>query len=445
MTRPVPVLEGRFDHAVLVTVDADGYPLSVAVEFRHDPTEGMLRLARPATLAGALAAGAEVNVMLSHIRPRPGAGYDERRYVSIWGPVVAASDGEVSVRIERSEHWDEATVPFPELCERAVPRARRYLAELSARLGHEVRPALAMPWLLLRATRLPFLTGALVSVFVGLAIAAKDAPFHGGLALLTVIGACAVHAGLNVANDVFDTLSGADAANATPTPFSGGSRVVVHGLLSMRQLVAIGVACYAIGFGIGLYLAVERGFWPLMAIGIAGAIVSLEYTAPPLRLVYHGLGEVAVVVGFGPIMTLGAYYVEAQRWSWEAFYASLPIGILIALILYVNEIPDRHGDAIAGKRTLPVRLPRETVIRGYAVCAWVAFALIAAGALLGWMPRATLIALAAAALVPGVIRGLHAGYDDAYELVPAMARNIQLHLATGLLLVAGYLVAIVTS
>lgn len=442
MTRPLPVLEGRFDHAVLVTTDRDGYPLSVAVEFRHQAADGVLRLARPAMLGAEIAAGSPVNVMLSHIRPRPGAGYDERRYVSVWGPVVAASERELSVRIERSEHWDEQTLPFPALCERAVPRARRYLAALSARLGREVRPQLATPWLLLRATRLPFLTGTLVSVFLGLAIAAKDAPFRWGLALLTVIAACAVHAGLNVANDVFDTLSGADAANATPTPFSGGSRVVVHGLLTMRQLVAIGVVCYAIGLGIGLHLAIERGFWPLAAIGVAGAVVSLEYTAPPLRLVYHGLGEVAVVLGFGPIMTLGAYYVEAQRWSWEAFYASLPVGILIALILYVNEIPDRHGDAAAGKRTLPVRLPREAVIRGYAVSAWLAFALIAAGALLGWMPRPTLIALAAAAMVPGVVRGLRAGYDDAYALVPAMARNIQLHLVTGILMVVGYVAAL---
>lgn len=297
------------------------------------------------------------------------------------------------------------------------------------------------PWLLVRATRLPFLTGTIVSVFLGLAVAAKDAPFSWWLALLTVIAACAVHAGLNVANDVFDTLSGADAANPTPTPFSGGSRVVVNRLLSMKQLVAIGVVCYSIGLGIGLGLAVTRGFWPLFWIGLAGAVISVEYTAPPLRLVYRGLGEIAVVIGFGPIMTLGAYTVGAQKWSWEALYASLPVGILIALILYVNEIPDRHGDALVGKRTLPVRLPRETIIAGYIVAVGAAFSMIALGAALGWMPRATLIALAGAAMVPGVIRGLHQGYDDAHALVPTMARNIQLHLVTGLLLVAGYVVS----
>jgi 1,4-dihydroxy-2-naphthoate octaprenyltransferase len=313
-----------------------------------------------------------------------------------------------------------------------------------SRLSEEldVRPRLPSAGLLVRATRLPFLTATLASVFLGLAIAAHDAPFRWGLAFLTTVAACAVHLGLNVANDVFDTLSGADAANPTPTAFSGGSRVIVQGLLTVSQMVALGTLCYAVGLGIGLYLAIERGFWPLFSIGAAGAFISIAYTAPPLRLVHRGLGEIAVAIGFGPVMTLGAYYVEAQRLSWEAAYASLPIGILIALVLYVNEVPDRRGDALAGKRTLPVRLSREAIVGGYAVGAALAFVLIVLGAASGVMARPSIMAVAAAPLAGSVYRGLRACYDDPYALVPVMARNIQLHLATGLLLVAGYLVAL---
>jgi 1,4-dihydroxy-2-naphthoate octaprenyltransferase len=306
----------------------------------------------------------------------------------------------------------------------------------------EVPPRLTGAELLVRATRLPFLTATLVSVFLGLAIAAHDAPFRWGLAILTTIAACAVQLGLNVANDVFDTLSGADAANPTPTPFSGGSRVIVQGLLTVPQMVAVGAVCYAVGLGIGLYLAIERGFWPLFSIGAAGAFVSLAYTAPPFRLVHRGLGEIAVAFGFGPAMTLGAYYVEAQRLSWETVYASVPVGILIALVLYVNEVPDRRGDALAGKRTLPVRLSREAVVGGYAAGAAVAFALIVLGAASGVMVRPSIMAVAAAPLAVSVYRGLRTRYDDPYALVPVMAQNIQLHLATGLLLVGGYLVAL---
>ena len=68
---------------------------------------------------------------------------------------------------------------------------------------------------------------------------------------------------------------------------------------------------------------------------------------------HRGLGELAVFAGFGPIMTLGAYFVQAREYAWEPFLISIPVGILIALVLYVNEVPDRPGDAAAGKRTLP--------------------------------------------------------------------------------------------
>jgi 1,4-dihydroxy-2-naphthoate octaprenyltransferase len=429
----------RYTHAVIAFVGDDGYPMSVATSFRADPERGMIVLDRPAGGSPAPRDGAYVNVLFSHIRPQPGIGYDERRYVSLWGAVREAN-GQLEISAERFEHWDEQQMPFFEYCERAVPRAQRYLAELSRQSGHEVRPWLSTGWLLLRATRLPFLTATVVSVLLGLAIAACDAPFHWGLAVLTLIAACAVHLGLNVANDVFDTLSGADAANVTPTPFSGGSRVIVYGLLSTRQMIALGAACYAVGLGIGLYLAVERGFRPLVGVGAAGAFVSLAYTAPPFRLVHRGLGEIAVALGFGPIMTLGAYYVEAQRFSWEALYASLPVGILIALVLYVNEIPDRRGDERAGKRTLPVRLSPETVVTGYGAAIALAFALIVVGAASGVMARASIIALAAAPMAFSVYRGLQRFYDDPYALMPAMARNIQLHLATGMLLVSGYLI-----
>ena len=74
--------------------------------------------------------------------------------------------------------------------------------------------------------------------------------------------------------------------------------------------------------------------------------ISIFYTAPPFRLVHRGLGELCVLLGFGPIMAVGADYVQLQRWSWEAVYASVPVGLLVAMILYVNEVPDRPGDSV---------------------------------------------------------------------------------------------------
>jgi 1,4-dihydroxy-2-naphthoate octaprenyltransferase len=171
--------------------------------------------------------------------------------------------------------------------------------------------------------------------------------------------------------------------------------------------------------------------------------VSVFYTAPPLRLVHRGLGEIAVAVGFGPIMVLGAYYVQAHRFSGEALYVSVPVAILISLVLYVNEIPDRAGDGAAGKRTLPVRLSKDNVIAGYVGAVVLAYLLIAVGVFSDVLPGPTLIALATIPLAVKVTRGLRASYENPYALMPSMAQNVKLHAFTGLLLFAGYLTAII--
>jgi 1,4-dihydroxy-2-naphthoate polyprenyltransferase len=383
-----------------------------------------------------------VNVIFSHIRPLPEAGYDERRYVSVWGPMARGADGRLELIPEESQSWDESKVPFFQYSEITVPQAHRYLDALSGRLGRRVRPRLEFFWLALRTTRAPFLTATVIPVALGVAAAALHGRWSIWLALLTLVGAACIHLALNVANDVFDTMSGADPANTRPTQFSGGSRVIHYGLVSLRGAAMVSAGFYVAGIAIGLYLAWLRGFWPLFWLGVAGVVISVIYTAPPLRLVHRGVGEIAVGLGFGPIMLLGSYYVQAQRFSLEALWLSLPVAILIALVLYVNEIPDREGDATAGKRTLPVRWSKSAVIRAYAWATIAAYALILVGAALRLLPWPTLVALATIPLAVRVTRGIRDNYDDPYALMPTMAANIKLHLYTGLLLLAGYLAAI---
>jgi 1,4-dihydroxy-2-naphthoate octaprenyltransferase len=435
-------LEGNFTHAVISFLDDQGYPLSVATGFRVDADRGILELDNVAGEAVAPPAGREVNVILSHVRPQPGIGYDERRYVSMWGTLAPSGAG-LSFTPDRIQRWDEQDMTFFEYSERGVPQAQRYLEQVSREQGRTVKPKLSPGWLLLRATRLPFLSATFVPVALGVAVAAHDGEWHWWLALLTLVAACAVHLGLNVANDVFDTASGADRANVNPTQFSGGSRVILYGLLSMRQMVLLMLGFYAVGAGIGLYLAITRGFWPLFGIGMAGLVISVFYTAPPFRFVHRGLGEICVFLGFGPIMAIGAYYVQAQRWSWEAIYASVPVGILIALVLYVNEVPDRPGDAAAGKRTLPVRWTKDIVIAAYVAAVASAFTFVFAGAVGQIMPWPTIIALGAVPLAFPVYTGLRDFYESPYQLMPRMAKGVQLHLVAGLLLIVGYVVAIV--
>jgi 1,4-dihydroxy-2-naphthoate octaprenyltransferase len=431
----------RFSHAVLVFVDDDGYPLSVATDFETDPERGVVKLRAVAGAEVQPPEDEQVNVVFSHIRPQPGIGYDERRYVSLWG-TLDQENGELVLTPERELRWDEEEMSFFEFSERGVPQARRYFENLSAERGRPVRPKLAPGWLFLRATRLPFLSATIVPIGLGIVIAAYRHGFTWWAALLTLIGGAAIHLGINVFNDVFDTQSGADAANVNPTQFSGGSRVILYGLLDMRAMTGIALAMYAVGIGIGIVLAATRG-WNLLWIGVAGALIGVFYTAPPLRLVHRGLGEIAVLAGFGPIMALGGYFAQAKHYAWEPFLLSLPVGILIALVLYVNEVPDRPADAAAGKRTLPVRFSKTTIVRGYEAAVVAAFGLIVLFAVLRVSPWSTLIALLAAPLALPVDRALRESYEQPYALMPAMAKNIQLHLVTGLLLIVGYVIAIV--
>ncbi len=428
---------GAYPHVVVSWIADDGYPISVATDFEVDLDAVTVRLAPPGGMP--IPSDREVGVVGSHIRPQPGVGYDERRYRELWGHV---SDGATLVPT-RAWGWDEKEVPFFEYSERSVPQSRQYLANLSVEKGRHIRPRLGPFWLALRTTRLPFLSATAVPVLLGIAVAASHGAFTWWTALLTLIGGSFAHLAINVTNDVFDTLSGADEANTTPTMYSGGSRVAVYDLVTVRGLVAIAAGLFGVAAAIGLILVAVTGSMTLLWIGVAGIAIGIAYTAPPLKLVYRGLGELAVAIGFGPVMLLGAYVVQTGRIAWEPLVLSLVPGILIALILFVNEIPDRRSDAEAGKRTLPVRFRPAVIRAGYLAAAVAAFAVIVGGVAAGVLPWPTLVALAAVPIAFRVHAGLGVHYDSPYTLMAVMGTNVSLNLVVGGLLLAGYVVTIV--
>ena len=431
---------GAFSHAVITTVDPSGYPVSVATGFR---LEGRALALEPVSLGMGTAdilGDGEVHVVFSHIRPQPGVGYDERNYVEFGGS-LETSGATWRFKPTSARGWAESDIHFMELCERALPQARRYLAALSAGREVAVKAKMSLGTRFFVATRLPFLTATLVPVAVGIAAAGYEHHFNLGLAALTLLGAVLVHLGLNVANDVFDAISGADDANVNPTMFSGGSRVIQYGLVSLRQMIALSATFYALATAIGVVLVLLAGPG-LLWLGVAGILISVFYTAPPLKLVHRGLGEAAVALGFGPIMVLGAYYVQAGNYTLRPLVLSIPVAVMVMLILYANEIPDRASDALAGKRTLVVRLTRGAVIRGYAIAATVAYSALAAGVVAGILPWPTLLALVTLPLAVRTARGLSRDYDDPYTLMASLQNNIVLHLTTGICLVAGTLLGI---
>jgi 1,4-dihydroxy-2-naphthoate octaprenyltransferase len=424
-----------YPYQIATWVGDDGYPVSIAVTAAFDPAGRIAAFAEPAGLA--VPTDREVSLTGSHIRPQPGYGYDERRHVTVWGRATVA-DGRVTLAARRAWGWDEAEVPFFEYSERSIGQSRKYFDALSAERGTPVKPRLSLGWLVLRSTRLPFLSATVIPVLLGIAIAATHGWFDLVAAALTVVGAACVHLGLNVANDVFDTVQGADDANVTPTQYSGGSRVIQYGLVSLRRMATVATGFYLAALAIGLVLLAFWGSPALLVIGVLGFIVSIGYTAPPLKFVYRGVGEIAVAVGFGPLMLLGAYVVQSLGvLSWEPFVASIPVALFVALILYVNEIPDRRGDAHAGKRTMPVRFSRETVITGYNVTVAVAYVALGVGVVVGILPIPTLLMLLTIPLALQVSRGLRPNYDNPYGLMSVMGVNVQLHLRAGVLLLVG--------
>lgn len=294
-----------------------------------------------------------------------------------------------------------------------------------------------MRWLVV--TRAPFLTATIVPVLVGAAVAYREAGvFSGLLFALTLVGALLVHLGTNMANDYFDWTSGADAANVDyVVPFSGGSRSIELGLITPPRLRRLALACFGLGAAIGLTLTWLRG-WPLLAIGVLGVFLGYAYTAPPVRLCARkGLGELAVGLGFGPLVVAGTYLVQTGRVSAVAIVASLPVALLVTAILYINEFPDHDGDKASGKNNLVVVLGRARAIRYYLILLALAYAIIAAGAATGLFPRWSFVALAGGLFAWRAARVTVAHFADR-QLRAAQANTIAAHLVTGLLLAVAF-------
>ena len=251
------------------------------------------------------------------------------------------------------------------------------------------------------------------SLLLGLCAAGRDGPISWGWAAATVFGIFLLEAAKNASGELFDWDSGADQriAPENRSPFSGGKRVLVDGLMSRGETAMMAFAFYALAAAVGLAIGARepRVVW----LGLIGASIAYFYHAPPLRLSYHGLGELAVALAYGPLIAAGAYLVQRGTVSRSLIEAAIPLGLLIAAFLWINEFPDFEADRAAGKRTLVVRLGRRSASLWFAAIVFVAFALAAAlgawGGFLG-MP----LALRAA-------RRLRASPEVTAAIIPAQA------------------------
>jgi 1,4-dihydroxy-2-naphthoate octaprenyltransferase len=279
-----------------------------------------------------------------------------------------------------------------------------------------------------------------MGVFLGAAIAhARTGSFDALLFALTLAGVVFIHLGTNVANDYFDHLSGNDALNTQfVRPFTGGSRLIQEKLLSPRSVLALSIVLLAAAAAIGAVLAALRG--PVIALlGAFGIASGIFYVAPPVRLAARGFGELFIGLNFGVLIVTGSYFVQTRSVSWESLTASLPLAVLIAAVVFINEFQDMNADARTGKRTLVVRMGLRKASGIYGVIMLGAFVPTAAGAASGIMPRTTLLALGVLPLALKAIAVARARYGSPKELAPANALTIVCHALTGALLTVGYL------
>lgn len=291
-----------------------------------------------------------------------------------------------------------------------------------------------------RAVRAPFFTASLVPVLLGSAVvmAAREGGWSSAYFVLTLIGVLGIQAGTNLANDYYDYKSGNDVINKNRSPFNGGSGSLVEGVFRPEKIKQAFTASYALSLAIALYLSVKVG-WPVLVIALFGIFSGYYYSAPPLYLASRGVGEFFVGLNFGTLVVLGTYFVQAGGFTLQAFYASLPVALLIAAVLMINQFPDYDADKAVGKKHLVVRLGKERGVKLYIAIVALAYTLIMLGPFLGLMPKAALLALLPGVLAVKGIRILIANYDAPRALLPANSITIKLHLFTGLLLALGFL------
>ena len=284
------------------------------------------------------------------------------------------------------------------------------------------------------ATRPAFLSVTFVGCLLGLATAAfSGIGIDPALATATLFFALLAHAGANVINDYYDALSGCDAANTERQfPFTGGSRFIQNGVLSLRATGIFGHVLLAAVIPAGLWLTAVSGSG-LLLVGLAGLAVGWAYSAPPLKLQSRGLGEFAITAGW-LLLVVGSDYVQRRGWAFAPAAAGLGFALLVANVLYINQFPDVRADAGAGKHTLVVRLGIDHARWGYVAIAVLAYGWLLLMVLLGDLPAPASLALLPALASIAAGRRLWSRAAQPAELPPALKLTILAAVSHGLLL-----------
>ena len=259
----------------------------------------------------------------------------------------------------------------------------------------------------------------------------EDGAAHVASAFFALVGALLIQIGTNFSNDYIDFLKGADTGAR-----KGPLRVTQAGLVSPRAMKRATFLTFALAFATGLYL-VWRGGWPVLLIGALSIVAGVLYTAGRYSLAYLGLGDLFVLLFFGPVAVGGTYYVQALDLTWEVLVAGLGPGLLAAALLVVNNLRDADEDRAAGKKTLVVRFGRRFGV-GLYLFSVVGAALVPVALYLA--TEAHPFALAAVGTVPMAIPAVRTLFRtrEARHLNPLLGTTARLLLVYSLLFSIGW-------
>lgn len=293
----------------------------------------------------------------------------------------------------------------------------------------------------LRVLGPPFIAlTAVVSLLAGAIAFRETGMLNIRLWILSAAGLICIHFGTSCLNDYFDFLSGTDTINPTPTPFSGGSRVIQDGSLTPHALLTAACAAITIGAIIDIYLAFLKGL-PVLLLGIAGIFFAVGYVQPQINLSKRGFGELAVGLSFGPIMLSGVYYVQTQRINPEIVLIGIVMGLLASGVLWINQIPDYEADKTTGKTNWVVRVGKKKASRIFVIMFSLVYASTALLISRNIVPRTGWVVFLTALPAVKACGIAVKNFNDVEALLPANALAIAVTIIFGLLLSLVFLFA----
>ena len=296
-----------------------------------------------------------------------------------------------------------------------------------------------------KITRAPFFTATIMPILLGLVLAWNlNNSFSIITGVLTLIAGILIHSGTNLANDFFDQRT--DVLNENFTPFNGGSRTIQLRLATQEKILLSAITSFVLGISIVLWFVYKSKSIELFLLLVLGIFLAYFYTAGPLKLSHHGLGEVSNFLGYGPILTLSAWIIQVNKnYSMTDFYTvlywSFVPGLLLTLILIINEFQDFDSDKLAGKKTLVVRIGKEKGRIFYVLVSFLTYFIILVG-IIGTPSQSffVLFSLAGILFIRQITKILKENLNKIDELLPANGLTVKNHLLTNLLLILGFIV-----